>query len=126
MSSQNYIPCIILCNDDSVVEAAPEPEAVTLSHLQALTGSGASSAPNQQTGNSSGGAPTKKPKTIHRCILQRVSRNAGKGPNGAGGGGSAALKCHVCDSSYVSYERYYAHLMDSTCAKREGRTKFSA
>ena len=98
--------------------------------LQALTGSGASSVPNQQN-NSSTGAPTKKPKTIHRCILQRVSRNNGKGANGGGGGGgsgggAAALKCHVCDSAYVSYERYYAHLMDSTCAKREGRTKFSA
>ena len=69
---------------------------------------------NQNSG--AGGAPTKKPKTIHRCILQRVSK--GKGGSG-GGGGSAALKCHVCDSAYVSYERYYAHLMDSTCAKRE-------
>ena len=98
---------------------------VSLSPLQALTGSGgASNAPNQQN-SSLTGAPTKKPKTIHRCILQRVSRNAGKGPNGAGGG-SAALKCHVCDSSYVSYERYYAHLMDSTCAKREGRTELMA
>ena len=125
MSSQNYIPCI-LCNDDSVVEAAPEPEAVTLSHLQALTGSGASSAPNQQTGNSSGGAPTKKPKTIHRCILQRVSRNNGGKAGASGGGAGAALKCHVCDSAYVSYERYYAHLMDSTCAKREGGTELTA
>ena len=67
-----------------------------------------------------GGAPTKKPKTIHRCILQRVSRNGGKG----GAGGAAALKCHVCDSAYVNYERYYAHLMDSTCAKREERIEF--
>ena len=84
-----------------------------------MAGGGSSSTVNHPNGPSPGGAPTKKPKTIHRCILQRVSRNGGKG----GAGGAAALKCHVCDSAYVNYERYYAHLMDSTCAKREERTE---
>ena len=90
---------------------------MALSHLQALAGNGPSSS---QMITSPSGAPTKKPKTIHRCILQRVSRNNSKNANGTP---TAALKCHVCDSAYVSYERYYAHLMDSTCAKRDGRTK---
>ena len=52
----------------------------------------------------------KKPKTIHRCILQRVSKSKTS---------QAKLKCHVCDSCYQSYRQYYAHLIDSTCAQRK-------
>ena len=53
----------------------------------------------------------KKPKTIHRCILQRVSKPKG--------GASPSLKCHVCDVGYSSYPKYYQHLIDSTCLNQK-------
>lgn len=53
----------------------------------------------------------KRPKTIHRCILQRVNKNKKEV--------SSRLVCHVCDSSYVTYDMYFNHLMDATCAKRK-------
>ncbi|TRY71867.1 hypothetical protein TCAL_09596 [Tigriopus californicus] len=52
----------------------------------------------------------KQPKTIHRCILQRANRNKSS-PN--------TLKCHVCEASYPSYDKYYCHLIDSTCANQK-------
>ena len=61
----------------------------------------------------------KKPKTIHRCILQRVHKpqKTGGGANGLYNN-SNLLKCHVCDSSYSTYDKYYNHLMDTTCARK--------
>ena len=82
--------------------------------LQALTGmkdassTAANQVPNSQQQQSQS---NKKPKTIHRCILQRVSRGK-SGPQ-------SSLKCHVCDSSYATYDRYLEHLLDSTCAKKK-------
>lgn len=52
----------------------------------------------------------KKPKTIHRCILQRATKSRSH---------EASLDCHVCKGSYSSYEAYYAHLIDATCAKNQ-------
>ena len=59
----------------------------------------------------------KKPKTIHRCILQRVNKNP-RSQGSAGGTNNNLLKCHVCDSSYSTYDQYYKHLMDTTCARK--------
>jgi hypothetical protein len=63
------------------------------------------------------GHQNKKPKTIHRCILQRVSRSRNQPPS---------LKCHVCDSAYGSYDKYLNHLLDSTCAKKKEERDASA
>ena len=52
----------------------------------------------------------KKPKTIHRCILQRATKSRSH---------EASLDCHVCKGSYGSYDAYYAHLIDATCAKNQ-------
>ncbi len=57
----------------------------------------------------------KRPKTIHRCILQRASPAAGRSANKSAA--SSLLKCHVCHSAYDSYSRYFDHLVDSTCAR---------
>ena len=48
----------------------------------------------------------KKPKTIHRCILQRVHKPQKTGGNGLYNNNNL-LKCHVCDSSYSTYDKYY-------------------
>ncbi len=53
-----------------------------------------------------------KPKTIHRCILQRSDKSNGEGDE-------EKLKCHVCDSSYRRYQEYYDHLINQTCANRK-------
>ncbi len=61
-------------------------------------------------------ASDKRPKTIHRCILQRASQNNSKA-NGVPSG--SALTCHVCEASYPNYGLYIEHLLDSTCSRRK-------
>ena len=60
----------------------------------------------------------KKPKTIHRCILQRVPKNQRSQRDIHGLVGGNRLKCHVCESSYATYDQYFHHLMDTTCARK--------
>eukprot|EP00095_Tigriopus_kingsejongensis_P004305 maker-scaffold346_size200932-snap-gene-1.19 protein:Tk04305 transcript:maker-scaffold346_size200932-snap-gene-1.19-mRNA-1 annotation:"sporulation protein" len=52
----------------------------------------------------------KQPKTIHRCILQRANRSKTS---------SNRIECHVCEASYPSYDKYFTHLIDTTCAKQK-------
>ena len=52
----------------------------------------------------------KKPKTIHRCILQRATKSRSH---------EASLVCHVCNGSYHTYDAYFNHLIDATCVKNQ-------
>ena len=58
------------------------------------------------------GKHEKRPKTIHRCILQKMtsfdtnSRNNGN-----------RINCHVCGEGYASYKTYLDHLLDKSCEK---------
>ena len=77
-----------------------------ISSLKALKNTNSLSDPHQPHHHQK-----KRPKTIHRCILQRVSRSSS--------GLLPSLQCHVCEASHSSYEKYLNHLLDSTCAKRK-------
>ena len=59
----------------------------------------------------------KRPKTIHRCILQRTSPNEEQQQR-RGGMGVNTIDCHVCGSRYESYANYYTHLLDEACVQR--------
>ncbi len=85
--------------------------------FQALNGTNRSASHSVPSVNGGGGSGNKKPKTIHRCILQRVNRTKGS---------SSSLRCHVCDAPYESYRTYLGHLLDSTCAKRKEEKEATA
>lgn len=58
--------------------------------------------------------PQKRPKTIHRCILQqtclRKSEEEKRKRN--------HIDCHVCGSSYENYQNYYNHLLEEACVQQ--------
>ena len=59
--------------------------------------------------------PQKRPKTIHRCILQqtclqRKSEEDKRRTN---------IDCHVCGSSYENYQNYYNHLLEEACVQQQ-------
>lgn len=56
--------------------------------------------------------PEKRPKTIHRCILQRMTPMDGS---------LKELNCHVCGSNYPSYKDYLAHLLNNTCVVKTNK-----
>jgi len=83
----------------------PPPEEQNLPALNGPAAAGDSPTAAQKP------AGYKRPRTIHRCIL-KTSTSLQEAVH-------SGLECHVCNSRYSCYQDYWAHLINTTCAKAQ-------
>ena len=56
----------------------------------------------------------KRPKTIHRCILQKMTSLDSNSL-------ARRINCHVCGEAYATYKCYLDHLLDKSCERTQNR-----
>ena len=56
----------------------------------------------------------KRPKTIHRCILQKMTSLDSNSL-------AKRINCHVCGEAYATYKCYLDHLLDKSCERTQNR-----
>ena len=58
----------------------------------------------------------KRPKTIHRCILQKMTSLDSNSL-------AKRINCHVCGEAYATYKCYLDHLLDKSCERTQNRSQ---